>query len=311
MSAINICYAPNENYAGLTAVSMVSVLKNAGSNDDIRFIIMYSKGNLSKKSLLGINKVKEIRDCEIKYIEIDPDEFSDFPTVNWITTEAWYRVKIPQLCSECEKVLYLDCDTIVLNSLDSLFKTDLNCKLVGVVCKNYKGYLNLKDNLYFNSGVILFNIKECLKQDLYGAVRRYVKANKNNIRCADQDVLNAVTDGGKFCLDAEYNYCEGYFRHLEYKTMDNPKIVHFVGPNPNRFDCRNSFRYKWQEYVKLTLFYDDFIEKNIYNMIRLYPKLKFDELKFSILSKIMFGKLKQRYITKSIIHKNLMDGFKF
>jgi hypothetical protein len=84
-----------------------------------------------------------------------------------------------------------------------------------------------------------------------------------------------------------------------------------VGPNPNRFDCRHSKKYIWEEYSKLTLFYNDFIEKNIYNMIKMYPKMKFDKFKYDFLSKILFGKHKEHYKVKSIVLQRIIDAMKF
>ena len=311
MTDINICYAPNENYAGLAAVSMVSVLKNASPDDNINFIILYNKDNFSDFTVQKLKQVSEIRPCNIRFINMSLDEFKDFPLTNWVTIETWYRTKVTELCPEYNKILYLDCDTIVTASLNDLFNTDLGDNYVGIVGDKGENRLNLQDNIYFNAGVILFNTEFCNKNHLFNQIKTFIKNNKKYLKFADQDVLNIITDEKKYKLPEEYNYCENYFKVLDYEILDNPKIIHFIGPNPNRFDCMHSKKHIWEEYSKLTPFYNDFIEKNIYNMIKMYPKLQFDRIKYKILSKISFGKQKNHYKTKSIILERIFNKLHF
>lgn len=308
MEKITICYAPDENYAGITAVSMTSVLKNAG-NENIEFIILHS--GLSKNSMAKLNLVKKIRNCKISYIKITGNDFKEFPLANWVTTATWFRTKIADLCPEQEKIIYLDCDTMVLCSLKELWDTNITDYYIAAVCtKNNREYLKLKDDKYFNAGVLVINCKKWRQDRVFDKIKAYVLSNKDKIRYADQDVLNAICDEKKYNLPPEYNYCEN-FRNPHAEIMENPKIVHFVGPNPNRFDCMHSLKYTWQEYAVLTPFYTDFINMNIYNMITMYPKLKLDELKFSILSKICYGKLRERYHQKHVMHSKLLNSLKY
>lgn len=306
MTNINICYAPGENYAGLAAVSMVSVLKNAAPNDNINFIILYDKAKFSLNSVEKIKNVTNIRDCNIRFISLNSEDFKDFPTANWVTVETWFRIKVTELCPEYDKILYLDCDTIVLDSLSDLFNKDLGDNFVGAVCDSW---LCSKDNKYFNAGVILFNTEYCNNNNFFERVKSFVKKSKGELKFADQDVLNKVTFGKTLYLPEEYNYCENYFKTLDYEIMNNPKIIHFVGPNPNRFDCMHSKKYLWEEYSKSTLFYSDFIEKNIYNLIKMYPKIKFDMFKYNFLAKFSFNK--EHYKTKSVILKRIVDRLKY
>ena len=296
VNLLRIAYAPDENYVGITTISMISILDNT-EDEDIEFIILHS--GLSEKSINKLEWVKNIKKCIIRYVDVNREEFKNYPLVNWVTIAAWFRTKIADLCPDCDKVLYLDSDTMVLSSLNELFKINLE--------KNYIGAIGEQ---YFNSGVILFNCDIWRKEHVFEKIDNYVKLNRKKIKCADQDVLNAICKNRKLVLPPEYNYCELY-KNIEYETMSNPKIVHFVGPNPNRFDCMHSLKYKWVEYAMLTPFFEEFINQNIYNLIKLYPKLKFDEFKFSILSKISVGKMKEKYKTKIIVHKRLLNSLKY
>ena len=302
MANINICYAPNYNYAGLAAVSMASVLKNAKESDLVNFIILYDKTKFNSATINKILEIKSIKDCNIRLIHVNSEIFDGYPLTNWVTVDTWFRTKVTEICPEYDKILYLDCDTLVLDSLSELFNIDLGDNYVGVVCNC---------NKYFNAGVILFNTGYCNKNNLFDKVKTYIRTCKNKIKYADQDVLNIVTDGKKFELPQEYNYCENYFRELSPNIIKQPKIIHFVGPNPNRFDCRNSNRYLWERYAKMTPFYNDFVEKNIYNLIKMYPKIKFDKLKYRLLSKILLGKSREHYKLKSIVLSNVIKELEY
>ena len=60
-----------------------------------------------------------------------------------------------------------------------------------------------------------------------------------------------------------------------------------------------------------TPFYHEFISQNIYNMIKMYPKLKFDEFKYSTLAKIGIGKMKVKYELKAYTQQRLINSLKF
>ena len=299
MNILRIAYSPDENYVGITIVSMLSILENS-EDEKFEFIILHS--GLSNNALRKFEWIKNYKKCNIRFVKVNREEFKNYPSVNWVTTAAWFRTKIPELCPDCEKVLYLDSDTMVLSSLKELFLTDLKDNYIATVCNAETGY--------FNSGVILFNCNSWREEQVFNKIKNYVETNGKNVKCADQDVLNVICSSRKLMLPQEYNYCEPY-NYFEYKAMKNPKIVHFVGPNPNRFDCLHSMKSKWNEFAVKTPFYHEFISQNIYNMIKMYPKLKFDEFKYSTLAKIGIGKMKVKYELKAYRQQRLINSLKF
>ena len=52
----------------------------------------------------------------------------------YMSITTYYRLLIPSIMEDyCEKVLYLDCDMIVLNDIYSLWKIELDLKAAGAV----------------------------------------------------------------------------------------------------------------------------------------------------------------------------------
>src|SRR5574344_1075216 len=107
-----IAYAPDDGYINMTAVSMISVLEN-NPNKIIEFLILCSK--LSKESLEKLDWIEQTRDCRVRYLKMNEHDFDELPMSDWVTVQAWFRTKIPDLCPEIDKVLYLDCDTMIVD----------------------------------------------------------------------------------------------------------------------------------------------------------------------------------------------------
>lgn len=306
---MKIAYAPDENYVGLTVVSMVSVLEN-NRGEDIEFIILHS--GLPLSAIQKLEWVKTYKPCQIRYIEINRSDFENYPTVCWVSTAAWFRIKIADLCPDCDKVLYLDSDTLVRKSLRELFNINLGNNYIATF--NYKcpSYIKLKSKTYFNSGVILINCKLWREENVFKKIENYVQIHGNNIKCADQDVLNAICDERKHYLSEEYNYCEPHFRKEEnlIRKVD-AKIVHFIGPNPNRFTCINSYKQEWLEYAIKTPCYDEFVNQNIFNIITTYKKHQRNLKRYTMLSKITFGNTKEKYLAKANTTKIILNSLKY
>ena len=95
MNVLKIAYAPDENYVGITIVSMLSILENA-EDEKFEFIILHS--GLSSNALRKFEWIKSYKNCCIRFVKVNREEFKNYPSVNWVTTAAWFRTKIPELC---------------------------------------------------------------------------------------------------------------------------------------------------------------------------------------------------------------------
>lgn len=270
MTKITVAYAPDANVLPLTLVSMASVLKNAKKSDEIEFVIMYSQANMPEKYLQTFDNLQAIKNYTLNMIKIDEKIFDGFPNPNWVTIEAWFRVLLADLLPNEERVLYLDCDTIVRDSLSDLFKTDMGDALAGVIedvseSKNKAERICLEDNFYFNSGVLLINLKAWRKHDFFSKLKNIVMTDKKITN--DQDALNKTCDGLKCRLSPKYDYMHVWWRKNspQYddkymkdfaKAEENPVIVHFTGIKPNNPSCKNKFAAEYRDYARLVPAYD-------------------------------------------------------
>ena len=263
---ISIAYAPDDKYVNQTVVSMKSALEH---NEQVEFIIMYSK--LSAESMQKLGAVGG----SLRLIKMDESQFADLTLSKWVTVQAWFRIKLPDLCRDLDKVLYLDCDTLIRGNLDELFSLDLTDKyLAGVKdvwgVSKYVKRLGMKSGVYVNSGMLLFNCDYCRKEHFFDKVVDFAKNNAKIIEFCDQDSINKVVDEHKLVISPKYNLMDTWWRggyyefegeeEAEYlQAKENPVIVHLTGLKPAFKGCGNKFKDEWWEVAKKTNIYDELL----------------------------------------------------
>ena len=300
---INIAYAPDDKYINQTVVSMTSAVEN-NQKHEIEFIIVYS--NLSNKN---IEKLKAVPNCKIRLLQVDENMFKGLPIAHWLTVQAWFRTKLPDLCPDINKLLYLDCDTLILGDLEELFSTDMEGKFIAGVkdvwgVDKYVKRLAMKSNVYINTGMLLVNAEYCRKKDFFNKIVDFATHNPKIIEFSDQDAVNKIADENKLVLHPKFNYMDtwwkgGYYEFEGKEEQDyldagkKPIVVHLTGLKPAFKGCKNKFKDKWWEYAKLTNIYQELISDYEKSKI---PKEPFKDKIFSIKNKYQ-QKIKIKILT--------------
>lgn len=104
------------------------------------------------------------------------------------------------------KYIYLDTDTLINRDLSILFDTDINGYELGVVRDLFR-----IDKTYFNSGVMLVNQSECLKNNLFKKARDIVIHKK--LMYTDQTALNRACTKRKM-LPVIFNAKDKYYKDI-------------------------------------------------------------------------------------------------
>ena len=181
----------------------IFILSEELSYEDIHSLEEYLKKEFSSKTFsLKLKNVKSL--CSS-----DKDSFY---TEIHVSASTYLRFYIPTLFSNFDKILYLDCDLIFFSSIDYLLQFDLEDFCLGAVedlreeiarkielrvsGRNWKNYLEeelgMADNdKYYQAGVMLFNIKQCLENNFQRECLKRLKQIKRPI-LADQDIINSV-----------------------------------------------------------------------------------------------------------------------
>lgn len=273
MTKITIAYAPDLNVLPLTLVSMASVLKNSHPNDEITFVILHA--GLSAQHLKTLENLQQIKPYQLRLFTVNENIFTGFPCPNWVTNEAWFRCLLAEFLPNEDTVLYLDCDTIVRHPLTELFTKDLGDSLAGVIedisrSQTNAARIGLKDNFYFNSGVLLINLKAWRRVNFFNTLKNIVLTDKKITN--DQDALNKVMDQKKYRLSPTYDYMSVWWRKntpeytpeqlAEFNHIKtDPIIVHFTGLKPHHPKCKNEFRREYLHYAEMLPDYAALIAK--------------------------------------------------
>lgn len=116
-----------------------------------------------------------------------------------------YLDKVPELAI-LDKILYLDYDVVCRGSIEEFYETDLDgIEVAGVLDiygRRFYHYHGLFKQDYMNSGVMLFNVPECLKT---GMLDKAVQlCTEKWMLLADQSALNKAIVRRKL-VDRKYN----------------------------------------------------------------------------------------------------------
>ena len=238
---MHILYQFNEKYAPYAGVSMTSLFEN---NQAAESICVYILGeNLTCESISRFRSLAKDyavngRKRELVFVDtsslVEKMKQLDMPTYRG-SYAANMRLFIENLfvtkdasCVDAspagvpQRLVYLDADTIVTGSLEGLFSTECSIKTVGMVydtlANHHKYAIGLsEEDGYFNSGVILYDVKKWIDGDFTGKIIDHVKNVRAQYPSPDQDLINVVLRGEITVLPFRYNY-QPHLKDYSYKT---------------------------------------------------------------------------------------------
>lgn len=275
MITIPIAFAFDCNLIFPASVCLSSLLENANDETFYDIYILHSRDEDFERSEL--NRLPLFyTNCRIQYRTVDGFFDSAFE-IRGITTPAYYRLLIPELIPEYDKVIYSDVDVIFRMDLSELYSMDISDYYLAAtrdlglnLSKDGVEYIDsmteLEPGSYLQSGFIVLNSKK-IRED--GLVAKFKEQAKRKLKFQDQDILNIVCKGKVKFLSLEYNMTDYSFyyamkeRELLYKWFDDRAIsnavangnLHFNGHKPWKKYCVNFDI--WWEYYRRSPFYDE------------------------------------------------------
>jgi len=248
MKNINVCLSCDNKYAKYAGVVITSILKNADKEDKLCVYVL--DGGICEDNKNKILSLKNIKDCEINFVDINENMFSDFKSItthSYISLPAYFRLKMPSLLPEIHRIIYFDCDVIVENSLRKLFNTDMGEYAIAGVA-DIKKKMQKINPTYTNSGILVMDLDNMRKQNLESKFFEYTQKHFSEIVCGDQEIINAVLNGQIKNIDSKWNVQISNFSNRSDYTK-HPNIVHYIGKNKPwqyaSFSYRKDLYYKY------------------------------------------------------------------
>lgn len=228
---VNIVLITDSYYVVPTSVSISSAIKNKCPSSIYNFYIIAE--NITAKEKQSLLKLQQQAPQTVN-IEIIPQSEPDLPYQN-MQRFLWYKVAmqkifLPQILQKLDKVIYMDGDTLVLKDLRELYKIDVD-DVYAAVAKDGIYYrfpqemaeMGLdKRGYYFNSGVMLHNLKLQRQDDIVKKSIEYINSHQDFF--GDQDVLNVVFGDKLKLMSYRYNCISNFF-----EQDDLTFLSHFYG----------------------------------------------------------------------------------
>ncbi|WGE67132.1 DUF4422 domain-containing protein [Actinobacillus equuli subsp. haemolyticus] len=284
---VSVVIASDNNYAAHLGALVSSILDNFSKDRFLDIIIL--DGGITEHNKALLTRLM-VTNSSIQFLELS-SEFSNQSTHMHFSKATFYRLILDKLILDREKVLYIDCDTIVLDDVSKLFDTDLGENTIGAVydyimhhfcqmgipsidftgglkAKDYlQKYVGLKDwDKYFQAGVILFNLEKMRKMDLSDVMIKSLLDKRYWF--LDQDILNKYFLGKVTYLDASWNVVncgheiyEGLSEQQikELQSAEHfPKLIHYAGYETKPWNNRNAkFSEYYFYYLRKTYWYEN------------------------------------------------------
>ncbi len=251
---VSLCFICDENYVMPTVVAITSVLMNKNSRDIYDIYVVGN--NLSHESIAILEKL-ETESARIIIVKTDnKNKYDRFEMKNtYVTTTALYKFELPNILPvDLEKVLYLDRDTIAQKDVAPIFNEDIENVYAGVVKDYYVEFkygdgfrqrLKVNHKGYFNSGVLLLNLKKLREDRIPELLFKYINGYKDVFM--DQDAFNVVLKENIKYLPPFYNFIlaflswdlkeiADYYKigmaDTKYEWVKDALIIHYAGLKP-------------------------------------------------------------------------------
>lgn len=206
--------------------------------------------------------------CRFSFVPVSSEMYRRLPSTPSLSKAAALRLLLDSFLPQLEKVLYLDSDLFVTDSLLPIWRTELGDTLVaavedGLIRPGRGGAPYLRkvrlSGPYFNSGVLLIDLAKWKDHSI--GERAIAELRSDPIRCGflDQDALNILLEGQWTRLADNWNLvlsshplASRWHDFFSWKGEPPEKgIYHFTGAGkPWSTLCYSRIRYAYRALAK-------------------------------------------------------------
>ena len=220
---IPIVLASDDNYVPFLAVTLKSIYETSSLDNYYDIIVLERNISDTNKDKLKKDIPDNLNNISLRFIDIvKMISGYNFQVSKQYPIEIYFRLFIPTLLSEYSKVLYIDCDLVLLEDIANLYNIDIGNNYLGAVrdigmllyyftdkkipisktyFSNDLSEINSQD--YFNSGVLIMNLVQLRINVSFDYVSSII--NRQKWRYPDQDALNIACANHVFFLDMKWN----------------------------------------------------------------------------------------------------------
>ncbi len=314
---IEIVCSTDDKYVMPIGVMLTSLFEN--NREENVYNIHLLHGGITDGHIKLIETLVSNYGQKISFYKIDEQTFKNFPIGKSYQTDhvgssmaTYYRLFLTQILPDnIDKVIYIDCDILVMKSLRELWNIDMSNLAIAAVPDSYNNVITHYNRLryspkqgYFNAGFLLINLKYWREHRVWSKFLDYVINNPERLACHDQDVLNYVFKDVKKELPLKYNMLNEFWFDVRYSMIsweyekqilegqENPVIIHFTCiPKPWYKNCAHPYKKMFDKYKSMSL-WSNVKEKR-------WMSMKYIMEQICIKSVVLMGLRNNDYIVKN------------
>lgn len=222
---LNVLVQSSDYFAPFAGVMLTSLFEN---NKDIDCLTVYfMTSDLSENNRKRFQILTEKYSREIKYI--DTKKIDLFLKNNsmplWHDSYAtYYKIfALSNIEDKIDRLIYLDSDMIVTDSLSELINYDLGNNLLGMCLETlspkYNKLIGLDSPYCYNAGMIIFDVKKWIKYGGTDKIIKYINTVHPVCLSAEQDLVNIVFQNKISTIPLKYNCCTQVFAFKNYNLL--------------------------------------------------------------------------------------------
>ena len=232
---IPIFFAVDDGYCPFLAVAIQSLIDNSSAENTYLIKILHT--DISDENKKKIAKY-ERENVDIEFVDLNYyiQKVKDkLYTRDYYSKTTYFRLFLPNLYPQYDKVLYLDSDIVILDDIAKLYNTDMGDNLVAaapddviqfnevfqVYVEKVVGVADYRR--YFNAGILLMNLDE-MRKFKFQEKFLYSLDRITFVVAQDQDYLNRLCKGRVKLIDRIWNRMP--IADPKIKT-ENVKLVHY------------------------------------------------------------------------------------
>lgn len=240
---IHLVFSADQCYINYLLIAMDSALRHTRSKCSVYVLSV----DFEQPQIDCVNQLAKHHGATAIFPKLIGREYESLPNLLHLSLNTYLRIYSPEVLVNCERLIYLDCDLVVRQGLDELWKTDLGgCPIAAAPMLNaaYGDEFVRRHALppmheYFNAGVLLIDAAAWRNYGHGEQIFKWLQTNREGLTFADQDGLNAVFAGQACSLSPAWNCEARLFRELHFpgcfdksrimSAIQNPAIIHYSG----------------------------------------------------------------------------------
>ena len=292
---MNVFYTVNDAFVPQLGAALCSVCENNRDMDSIVFHV--GELGVTEEHREQLRTLAAGYGREISFISVEGLRERlgfEFDTLGWSEIVVARLLLDTLLPEDVDRVLYLDGDTIVTGSLRELWETDMEGRAIAAsaeptVNRKRRAALGLENLLYYNSGVLLIDLKRWREERTGRRILDFYREKGGKLFAPDQDAINGALPGKILTLPPKYNFYN-IFWYYPYRTLakiqrpaeyipedvfrdslEDVRIIHYLGEDrPWRKGNTHRYAGEYEKYLAMTPWKDTPKEEGWETYFKLY-----------------------------------------